>query len=438
MKVMTALTLTNEEKQILRGLSNSTDKLLAHRARLILAYADGKATMQAAQEAGISRGRARFWKRQFLAHGMGIFQVGIPIVEEEQTEVEVTSKAEGEPLGAEKDYTKDYHIRSDQPIHYPERRSNMGITAEDSLVEAAKKVWSYHFAEMLSREEGTMQGQDIEELHDMRVATRRMRSAFDIFGQAFPSKIMKQHLQGLRKIGMVLGKVRDLDVLLEKAVCYQQKLDSNERPGLQPLLDDWSHTIERKRSKMVKHLHSEEYQNFKHEFSQFLQISEPMHAQVVVDDGTFSRVGDIVPVLIYSRYAAVRAYEAIVPTASLKQLHCLRIEFKKFRYTLEYFREILGEDIRQAISELKHLQDHLGELHDADVACQLVMDFMREWDENQQQKPISVRMNPEPIATYLAYLYTERYQLTSSFPELWRKFNRTEFRQVIAQAVSSL
>jgi CHAD domain-containing protein len=134
----------------------------------------------------------------------------------------------------------------------------------------------------------------------------------------------------------------------------------------------------------------------------------------------------------------VRAYEAIVPIASVNQLHALRIEFKKFRYTLEYFREILGEGIRQAIGELKDIQDHLGELHDADVACQLVADFMREWDENQVQKPITERSNPEPIATYLAYLHAERYRLTSSFPEVWQKFNRPEFRQIIAQAVTAL
>ena len=438
MTAMTAITLTNEEKEILRGLSTSTDKLLAHRARLILAYADGKATMQAAQEAGISRGRARYWKRQFFTYGMDIFQSGISSAAGDQHEVVAIQKPPGVAVVENQDYTQEPQIFAFTPIPYPLPRSNIGLTPEDTLAEAAKKVWIYHFAEMLKHEEGTIDGRDVEELHDMRVATRRMRSAFDIFGVAFPAKTMKQHLKGLRKIGMVLGKVRDLDVLLEKAMCYQQKLDSMERQGFQPLLDDWSRTIERKRSKMIQHLHSETYQNFKHDFNQFLQTPDPGDAKSDVDDGTLSRLRDIVPVLIYSRYAAVRAYETIVPIASVTQLHALRIEFKKFRYTLEYFREILGEGVKQAISELKQLQDHLGELHDADVACQLVLDFMREWDENQLHKPISERISPQPIATYLAYLHAERFQLTSSFPELWRKFNRTEFRQNIAQAVSAL
>ena len=312
------------------------------------------------------------------------------------------------------------------------------MTADDTLAGAGKKVWLFYFAEMLSHEQGTVQGEDIEELHDMRVATRRMRTAFDIFSPAFPAKVMQHQLRGLQKIGRVLGKVRDLDVLLEKAVCYRDKSDVNEQAWIQPLLDDWNNTIERKRLKMAKHLRSEAYQNFKYNFNLFLQVPETIDNQPISDNGTYSRVRDVVPVLVYSRYAAVRAYEAILTSASINQLHALRIEFKKFRYTLEYFREILGDGINKAISELKHLQDHLGELHDADVACQLVIDFMQEWDKNQLQRPITERQNPEPIVTYLAYLHAERYRLTSTFPELWRKFNRTEFRQIIAQAVSAL
>ena len=70
---MSNIELSAEQKQILFEISNSASELLVHRARLILAYSEGKPTMQAAMEAGISRGRARYWKRQFLSEGMDIF-----------------------------------------------------------------------------------------------------------------------------------------------------------------------------------------------------------------------------------------------------------------------------------------------------------------------------------------------------------------------------
>jgi hypothetical protein len=68
----------------------------------------------------------------------------------------------------------------------------LGIVAEDSMPEAARKVLRFHFAKMQRREEGTRAGQDSEELHNMRVATRRMRAAWRIFDGAFkPSKTRK-------------------------------------------------------------------------------------------------------------------------------------------------------------------------------------------------------------------------------------------------------
>jgi CHAD domain-containing protein len=439
MNPMPITTLSDEERQQLVELSQTGPDLLSHRARLILAYAEGKPTIQAATDAGISRGRARFWKRQFLAKGMGIFNLDVDttVIPEEPVELAnlpqynldegpvVVGTMEEGPA-----------IISDIPYQQP--RETIGIYPDDNLAMAGKKVWSFYFAVMLFHEAGTLLGEDIEELHDMRVATRRMRSAFDIFSSAFNPKIMKRHLKGLRTIGRVLGQVRDMDVILANAVDYQRKLKETQRPGLEPLLFNWQATIDQHRIKMLKHLQSAQYHNFKNNFNLFIQTPEQLNSQLDQHDGRNLLLRDAVPVLVYSRFAAVRAYEGILPTASVTQLHALRIEFKKFRYTLEYFKEILGEGADQAISEIKQLQDCLGELHDADVACQLVGGFLKQWDKDQSRKPIAERLNPEPIVTYLAYLNAERFRLTASFPELWKKFNRVDFRQMIAQAISLL
>jgi CHAD domain-containing protein len=200
----------------------------------------------------------------------------------------------------------------------------------------------------------------------------------------------------------------------------------------------WKEFIDTERAKLIKHLKSEAYRRFKQDFNRFLQAPIGNKDSSSQGNVTISRIRDIVPVLVYSRYAAVRAYDTILPTASISQLHALRIEFKKFRYSLEYFKEILSEGTNKAISEIKEYQDQLGELHDADVACQLVKGFLKSWDENQTRSPIQERINPEPIVTYLAYLHAERYRLMIAFPELWQNFNRPEFRQNLAKAISLL
>jgi CHAD domain-containing protein len=435
---MSIILLSDDQKSELIRLTQNAPELLVHRARLILAYADGKPTMQAASEAGISRGRARYWKRRFLTLGMGIFDQKLSS-ETTQSKSTLFTKKRSKRALPEKEAEPTLEDAGTQlAIPYPLPLLSIGIDPDDTLAEAGRKVWLYHFALMISHEAGTLQGDDNEELHDMRVATRRMRSAFDIFSPAFDPKIMKRFLKGLRKVGKALGMVRDMDVLLENALTYQKNLKEIKQPDFEPLVNGWRRQIEKRRSKMTRHLRSEAYQNFKYNFNLFLQQPDTQKDSIVFDPGTDSRLGDTVPILIYSRYAAVRAYEAMLPTASMSQLHALRIDFKRFRYTLEYFREILGENVGQIISELKQLQDHLGELHDAVVACDLIKSFLIDWDEQQAEIPISERLNPEPIVTYLAYLYAERYRLTSSFPGLWRKFNRPEFRQNVAQAISLL
>jgi CHAD domain-containing protein len=436
---MSIIQLSDDQKRKLLELAASASELLTHRARLILAYAEGKPTMHAAMEAGISRGRARFWKRQFLLKGLGIFNLEATDVfagGQPTSSIDILDEGMREVSPA---FNAKENISSIQvEIPYPEPLQSIGVSPDDSLAQAGRKVWLYHFALMLNHEEGTLFGGDIEELHDMRVATRRMRTAFDIFGPAFTPKIMKRFLKGLRTTGSVLGEVRDMDVLLENAINYQGNMKERKAPGLEPLLSEWKQMIDKKRSKMTKHLQSEAYHTFKYNFNLFLQAPENITEPASLNNGTNSHIRDIVPILVYSRYATVRAYDAILPSASVTQLHALRIEFKKFRYLLEYFKEILGENAGQAITELKQLQDHLGGLHDADVACQLVRDFLKDWEEDQLGKPITERVNPEPTVTYLAFLHAERYRLTISFPELWRKFSRPEFRQIIAQAISLL
>ncbi|HYC06426.1 MAG TPA: CHAD domain-containing protein, partial [Candidatus Binatia bacterium] len=96
----------------------------------------------------------------------------------------------------------------------------IGIVGEDTIAEAGRKVLRFHLARMLAREVGTREGSDPEELHSMRVATRRMRAAWRVFGDGFRPGRTKRHRRELREIAGRLGAVRDLDVLIEAGEGY--------------------------------------------------------------------------------------------------------------------------------------------------------------------------------------------------------------------------
>lgn len=313
-----------------------------------------------------------------------------------------------------------------------------GILPDDSLAEAGKKVWRYQLAEMLSHEAGTRSGEDIEALHDMRVATRRMRAAFDVFGEAFKPKALATHLKGLRLTGRTLGRVRDLDVLLDKAATYVQTLPAEEQHGLDPLVETWHVQREAARLDMLDFLNGEVYTRFKENFADFLAPKNITQGSRAVDVLEPSRVRELAPVLIYQHLAAVRAYESILDTATLAQLHQLRIQFKRFRYTVEYFQEVLNPEGQKVIDDLKRIQDHLGELNDANVAVNLLKEFFKEFSAKQDRLPAYQRQNSSGVMMYLTYRYNELHQLILAFPETWKWFNRPVLSRNLASAISSL
>lgn len=323
-------------------------------------------------------------------------------------------------------------------IPFPEPSEKIGILPDDTLSEAGRKAMRFNFARMLSYEEGTRKGEDIEALHDMRVATRRMRASFEVFGEAFERRVLKNHLIGLRQTGRLLGAVRDLDVFMEKAHHYEQALPEDQRNVLDYLIHSWQEQRQDAREKMIEYFNGPEYFTFKRDYNIFLNTPGAGSRSLPKDQPFPNRVREVAPVMIYSRLAAVRAYGPWLEDAPIELLHALRIEFKQLRYTVEFFREVLGPQAAMVIEELKTIQDHLGDLNDAQVAIDILGKFIDQTEVNQADLPIEQRVNLQPVVAYLAYRHEERYRLMQSFHAVWKHFQRKEFRKRMAQAVSIL
>jgi len=84
------------------------------------------------------------------------------------------------------------------------------------------------------------------------------------------------------------------------------------------------------------------------------------------------------------------------------------------------------------------MQDHLGDLNDADVAAKLLEDQLKLFEKRQDKFPVIQRINTGGIMRYLTYRLSERHQLLLSFPDLWHWFVREKFRQNLASAISVL
>jgi CHAD domain-containing protein len=259
---------------------------------------------------------------------------------------------------------------------------------------------------------------------------------------------MAPFLKGLRRTGRALGAVRDLDVFWEKTQHYLDGLPSGQQVDLEPLRIVWAAERERARERMLVFLDSDRYIRFKEQFGEFLQKPGAGGLPVVSEQNEPlpHRLRHVVPVAVYQRLATVRAYDEWVtgPDVPLERLHQLRIAAKGLRYTVEYFREVLGPEAKTTIDKIKALQDHLGDLQDAVVASNLLRDFLTwgTWGRARTKKEAVSRF-AEPViapgvAAYLAARQTELQHLVETFPQIWTRFQNPEFSQLVAAVVAVL
>ena len=111
-----------------------------------------------------------------------------------------------------------------------------GLAGDARFREAAGRVILTRWAEMMSYRDGTLLGEDIEELHSMRVSSRRLRAAMDAFEGAFPAKSFRPLLRQVKEITDVLGDARDLDVAIDRLGGALADTPPDERPGIEGLV----------------------------------------------------------------------------------------------------------------------------------------------------------------------------------------------------------
>jgi CHAD domain-containing protein len=130
------------------------------------------------------------------------------------------------------------------------------------------------------------------------------------------------------------------------------------------------------------------------------------------------------------------------PDVPLVRFHQLRIAFKGLRYTLEFFQEVLGPNAKPLISQVKRLQDHLGDLQDAVVTCNVLRDFLTwgTWGHPKDGtgvQPAGMVVAPG-VAAYLAARQTEIQQLVNAFPLVWEPIRNFEFNRQLAALAADL
>ncbi|HEY6056677.1 MAG TPA: CHAD domain-containing protein [Candidatus Limnocylindrales bacterium] len=305
-----------------------------------------------------------------------------------------------------------------------------GVSAEDTLAEAGRKVLRFHLARMIAREPGTRGGTDPEDLHSMRVATRRMRAAWRVFGDAYRPERTRRFRRHLREVAGRLGAVRDRDVLIDGLNAYRATLGAGESEAMAPLAAAWQADRDTARELLLRELDSDGYRRFVDEYVDF--TGREGVGVVSVTPTEPHRIRDTAPSRMWAAYEQVRAYEPVLRWADIATLHQLRIAAKRLRYSLEFVRDALSPEAADLIARVVALQDHLGLMNDADVAATLARSFLVEHGGRLSEA------EEQAIGRYLASREAEIQRLRRSIGPVWRRVAGVTFRRGLGRVTAAL
>jgi triphosphatase len=307
----------------------------------------------------------------------------------------------------------------------------LGVLADDPMVEAACKILRFNFDRLHKWEAAVRSDSDIEALHDMRVATRRMRAAWRVFDDSFRAGRTRRIRRRLEKIADRLGAARDLDVMIDGLEKYRSGLGEDDRAGLDPLMSMWKKERKAARALLLDELDSSGYAAFGEDMEGFLKGGTAA-AAVTTSPSRPNRVKDRAPSLLWSSYETVRAYELVLAWADVETLHQLRIASKWLRYGLEFFGETLGPDAPRLLQRVVALQDHLGCLHDADVAAKLAREVLV-----ARAGELS-RSEADAIGAYMRINERELARRRRTIGPIWRAVAGAPFRRSLGRATAAL
>jgi len=241
------------------------------------------------------------------------------------------------------------------------------IGPDMSLGELAYAVLRRQLAVLREKEPGTRLGEDPEELHDMRVATRRLRAALDLFAEVLPIRT-RSFRDEFGWLAGVLGAVRDLDVQLEAQAAMAE-------PGQEELWADLTALLTRERETardaLLAALDSVRWERLVSGMAAMVQ-------QGPFRRSTATRLSALVavPDLICSRHdAVVKAARRAKRSREASDFHRLRIRCKRLRYSLEFGAELYDGRTNRYTRQLAKLQNQLGLMQDAEVAATRLSDL---------------------------------------------------------------
>jgi CHAD domain-containing protein len=260
------------------------------------------------------------------------------------------------------------------------------------------------FSQVLRHDPGTRLGRDSEAVHQMRVATRRIRAILRAV-RSFLSPEWTDHVrQEMGWIASLLGEVRDWDVLLEYFRQNSHDFSPHEQRSFQSILNKFEDQRSLARGGLLEGLRSDRYLNLLNHMEDSLTNLPFQPSPLTIVDlagKAFRKLQDF-----------VNSSNGVFPKP---ELHRTRILLKRVRYAVELAEPLLGKPAKRFLQQAQRMQDLLGQHQDAVVAEQRLL-----------------ALKPHSRGAGLAYvtglmverLRNRQFQVCQQIPKQWEKLQK--------------
>lgn len=212
---------------------------------------------------------------------------------------------------------------------------------------------------------------DRDDIHDLRVSSRRLREGLDLFSPFYPPDVLRRY-RTVRKVTRLLGAMRNAD----EAILFFREMTACLSPRFEDELGAFTANLEsvreHERQLLEKRLGKFDTYPFRSGFARMVAAPFvfPRHP---------SRFDPCTPLASFAATnleARLALLLPLVPEAcreeAVEARHMLRIAVKHYRYCLEIFSDLVTSGYEEIHSALKAWQECLGTLHDLDVFAGMV------------------------------------------------------------------
>jgi CHAD domain-containing protein len=234
--------------------------------------------------------------------------------------------------------------------------------------EAIQLVLRNRLDEMCALRDRALDWSDPEGVHDMRVASRRLRSALADFKPYLRRETLPH--RRLKMIAAALGTVRDEDVSLMALENLKTKVAETIVPGIEAIADERRRRRLHERASLEKVIAPAAIFEFQQDFLARLGAAvqgsgETSTSKADRKNQTFRQVG--ADVITQRLKGLSEGSECIYDPTRIEELHRLRILAKRLRYAVELFSGCWPDEFKTIAREVARLQTSLGGLHDCDI-----------------------------------------------------------------------